>query len=194
MSYLLILRGPLGVGKSTVAARLADALGAEVVSVDRLLEDHGLEEWDADRISLRSFLRANDLAVVRAAENRRAERPTLVEGNFYWAEQVDDLIARVGVPSLVVRLEAPFATCLERDAGRPEPPAGGVPRAGNRMGEQAVRDVYAFVAAVDRGIPVDASGTVSTTVRRVRAIVRTWEAGPLGPEGEASGTRRSRGS
>jgi predicted kinase len=174
MAYVLIMRGPLGVGKTTVARRLGESIGADVVSVDRLLEEHGLEEWDTDRISVRSFLRANDFAVAVVARNLRTRRSTIVEGNFYWAEQLDDLIARIDAPSLVVRLEAPVAVCLERDARRPVAPPGTVPQAGNRMGEQAVRDVYGFVAAVERGTVVDASGPLTTTVRAVRATLDSW--------------------
>src|SRR5690348_6946089 len=102
MAFCLLLRGPLGVGKSTVAQEVARRERAELLSVDRILEDRGLEEWDEDRISLRSFLRVNDVLVPVAREDLRDGTSVVIEGNFYWREQVHDLIARLEFPVLVV--------------------------------------------------------------------------------------------
>jgi shikimate kinase len=44
MTYGVVIRGPLGVGKSTVAAALAKALGGDHIRIDQILEEHGLEE------------------------------------------------------------------------------------------------------------------------------------------------------
>ena len=42
MSYYIIIRGPLGSGKSTISKKLARILGAKCVHVDGILEKHGL--------------------------------------------------------------------------------------------------------------------------------------------------------
>lgn len=44
MTYYVVVRGPLGVGKSTVSSRLAEIIGADHILIDRILEEHGLEE------------------------------------------------------------------------------------------------------------------------------------------------------
>src|SRR5579863_3955730 len=129
MPFCRIVRGPLGGGKTTVARAVGRVETALVVSIDRILEEEGLEEWDADRVSLRRFLRANDLAIIQARGNFDARRSTIVEGNFYWNEQVEDLFGRLPCPPLAVRLTAPVELCIARDAGRPEPAAEEGPRA-----------------------------------------------------------------
>lgn len=169
MSICVVVRGPLGIGKTTVGRALAQAMGAELISIDQILEEHQLEEWDSDRISLASFLRANTFAIERARDSLARHVPVIVEGNFYWAEQVDDFLTRLGSSAVVFTLLAPLHVCIERDRQRPEPAEGVGPRAGDHMGEESVRQVYAMVSAVDRGSPVDASGPTQETVRRILA-------------------------
>lgn len=162
-----VIRGPLGVGKSTVAAALAGTIGAQHISIDRLLEEHDLEEWDEDRISLRSFLSANAIAVDQARPALDAGRPVVFDGCFYWREQLDDLVRRLGEGLLVFTLEAPLSVCVERDGTRPLPREGAMPRGGDRQGEQAAKDVYKLVTDVRYGLPIDASGPVEETVAAI---------------------------
>lgn len=175
--YSLVIRGPLGVGKSTIAARVAAAEGGEVISIDRIIEEEGIEEWDRDRVALRSFLRANDFVEPRARGIRERGRPTIVEGNFYWDPQIDDLLARLSGPTLLVCLDAPVPVCIARDAGRPEPRPERGPQAGDHLGETAVRAVHRLVSEVRRGISVDASGSIEQSVRRLLAQIQAWRAG-----------------
>ena len=57
-SYFIIVRGPLGVGKSTIAKRLAKALKAEYISIDSALEKYDLAKTDSD-YTPKDFIRAN---------------------------------------------------------------------------------------------------------------------------------------
>jgi len=41
-TYFIILRGPLGCGKSTIAGKISKLLNAEYVAVDRVLDEHNL--------------------------------------------------------------------------------------------------------------------------------------------------------
>lgn len=157
MSYFVILRGPLGVGKTTVARRLAERLGASVVSIDRLLEVHDLEQWEDGYISRASFLRANALAAAEAGPSLAEGRPVLFEGNFYYPEQIDDLIDRLASRPFVFTLKAPVATCIERDAHRERP-----------LGEQGAREVHAKVTAFDRGIGIEATRPLEEVVAEIQ--------------------------
>jgi len=38
MSYYVIIRGPLGVGKTTISRSLAKSIGAMVVSIDQIAD------------------------------------------------------------------------------------------------------------------------------------------------------------
>ncbi len=167
MTYSIVVRGPLGVGKSTVSAALAQTIGAQHILIDKLLEEYGLEEWDEDRISLRSFLRANAVAVKQAHRAHRTGQPVIFDGCFYWREQLDDLAKRLDTGLLVFTLEAPLPVCVERDRTRPLPRPGEEPRGGDQLGEEAVNDVYRLVAEVQCGIAVDASGPVEATVAAI---------------------------
>ena len=115
MTYSMVIRGPLGVGKSTVAAALAQTIGAHHISIDKVLEEHEIEEWDDDRISLRSFLRANAIAVEQAHRALEAGQPLIFDGCFYWREQLDDLAKRLDRDLLVFTLDAPLPVCVGRD-------------------------------------------------------------------------------
>ncbi|HYK93110.1 MAG TPA: AAA family ATPase, partial [Thermoplasmata archaeon] len=106
MRFCLIVRGPLGVGKTTVSEALAKLLHARVVSIDQILERHNLEEWEDGYISVGSFLRANDFALEEAGPHLRQDIPVIVDGNFYHRAAIDDLLARVHVPHAVVTLVA----------------------------------------------------------------------------------------
>lgn len=161
-------------GKSTVARAVGRAEGARVISIDRILDDEGIEEWDADRVALRSFLRANEFAVAQAARALDAGRPTLIEGNFYWNKQVEDLVDRLPSPALVVHLVAPLELCLSRDAGRPEPAPDAGPKAGDHMGAEAVQAVFGYVRPFPGERSVDARGSVAEVVGRVREVWRDW--------------------
>lgn len=168
MSYYVVVRGPLGVGKSTVSARLAEVLGADHILIDRILEEQGLEEWDEDRISLRSFLRANAFAAERARPSLDRGRPVILDGCFYWKEQLEDLAQRLDRPHSVFTLEAPLAVCIARDRLRPLPQQGSEPRSGNQLGAEAAEEVYSLVAEVRCGVRIDATGTVEATVEAIR--------------------------
>jgi predicted kinase len=167
MSYYVVVRGPLAVGKTTVCERLAGVLRADHISIDRILEEYGLEEWDEDRISLRSFLRANAIAADQARRSFERGSPVLFDGCFYWRQQIHDLVERVHAPHYVFRLKAPLAVCIARDRTRPRTPTGATPKGGDQLGEEAARDVYRLVSQVRSGVPIDASGPVEATVNAI---------------------------
>lgn len=64
-------------GKSTFAVRLADALDAELVSLDAINAERGL--YGGQGIPLEEWARTNDLAHVRAAEALRSGRDVVVD-------------------------------------------------------------------------------------------------------------------
>ena len=166
INYSVIIRGPLGVGKSTVSEALARAIGGRHIPIDRILEANGIEEWDADRISLASFLKANGIAVEEARPAYRLGIPAIFDGCFYWREQLDDLRKRVG-DCYVFTLKAPLNVCVERDRTRPLPRPETGPRGGDQQGRLAAEAVFRLVSEVQQGIPIDATGEVAQTVSSI---------------------------
>lgn len=156
MVYFVIIRGPLGVGKSTVTAQLATRIGGVPVSIDRILDEYQLEEWEDGYVSLRSFVRANEHAAELARSILTGGRPVLFDGNFYYEAQLDDLVGRLRFRHYIFRLDAPLAVCIARDAHRRPP-----------HGAQAAQEVYAKAATVGRGIGIDATVPVDTMVDEI---------------------------
>ena len=172
MGFYVVVRGALGVGKTTVATALTSALRGHYLSVDSILDRNGLEEWEDGYVALRSFLRANEILVAEATPLLRDGIPVVVDGNFYFRAQIEDLTRRLPFPHAVFTLKAPLETCLERDRNRPL-----------SLGEQGVRDVFAKVSEVEYGEGIDALRSVAEVVDdivRRTGLERPSTAGPGG--------------
>jgi hypothetical protein len=162
MSYYVIVRGPLGVGKTAVSSALADALGAHRISIDAILDRPGLEEWEDGRITERSFLRVNELAVSEAEPVLRRGTPVVFDGNFYYRSQIEDLVGRLDFPHAAFTLQASLSDCIERDRGRPV-----------SYGEEAAAEVFALVSGVTYGVDVDARRPVPAVVAEILRRLRS---------------------
>jgi predicted kinase len=163
MSFFVVVRGPLGIGKSTVSKSLATKINAEYISIDQLLDDHGL--WVSGRLS--EFLRANDFAVERAHNFLERGVPVIFDGNFYWKTQLEDLLHRLEYRHFVFTLEAPLEVCAARDGGRASP-----------HGATAARQVYAKSTRFEYGIGVDATRRVDLVVRELARYLSPNVSGP----------------
>jgi len=159
----IIIRGPLGVGKSTVARAVAENIGGIYISVDQVLEEYGLDKAsDGEGIPLENFLKANELLLQETKQARKEGKPLIVDGNFYHKEQIEQLVQALGNETIAITLKAPVETCLVRDAGREKP-----------YGEDATRVVHMFVSAFDFGTVIDTENqTMSETIQAVMDIIQ----------------------
>lgn len=152
MVFYIIVRGPLGVGKSTVAERLAKEIEGELISIDRLLDEHGL--WEAGRLS--EFLQANAIAAERAQGCLEKGTPVIFDGNFYWKTQIEDLVHRLDYRHYIFTLKAPLRVCIERDRRRDRP-----------HGRAAAREVYVKSTKFGYGIGLDATRPIASILRAI---------------------------
>lgn len=158
MNYFIIIRGPLGVGKSTISERLAKLLRAEHICIDRVLDEHNLtHDKECGYISQRSFKKANELIAPRVKKLLEKGTIVVIDGNFYWKSQVDDLISRLDCPHYVFTLKAPVKLCIERDSKREK-----------KYGRNAALVVHKKATEFDYGIVIDATGSVDETVNMMR--------------------------
>ncbi len=158
MSYYLIIRGPLGCGKSTISEKLAKELGAQYVAIDRVLDEHHLTDDKEDGyVSQTSFKKANELIVPEAEETLKVGIPVIFDGNFYWQSSIEDLIGRLNYPHHVFTLTAPLAVCIERDKNRDK-----------THGEDAAGAVYEKSTSFTHGISIDATRSIEETIKEIK--------------------------
>lgn len=161
MPYYLIVRGPLGVGKTTIAKRLAQELGATHIAVDRVLDEHSLTgDTEDGYISQKSFKRANEIIAPDAEKLLKAGTPVVFDGNFYWQSQIEDLIERLPYPHEVVTLTAPLEVCIERDSKRDV-----------SHGADAAGAVYEKSTNFSYGISIDATRPLKECVESIKTLM-----------------------
>lgn len=154
MSFFVVIRGPLGAGKTTISKRLSVVLHGKYVSIDRILDEEGLEEWEDGYVSLRSFMKANRFAAAEALASLKSGIRVIFDGNFYYRNQIEDLIIRLrGYSGFVFTLKVPLELCIRRDANRERP-----------FGMESAVEVFSKATEFDYGIDIEASGTVNETI------------------------------
>lgn len=164
---LIIIRGPLGVGKTTISKILSERMGAKYFSIDGFLEKTKLDKIDPKekRIPLANFLAAEEEMMPEI--NKTLERfDVIVDGSFYYKEQVVFFRQNVGRNFLVVTLKAKLETCIARDKKREKP-----------YGKKIVQDVYNLVSALDTGLVIDVDGKkreqiVELIQKELNALIR----------------------
>ena len=157
MSYYIIIRGPLGCGKSTISKRLSKILNAKYYPIDRVLDEHNLtEDIEDGYISQKSFIKANDIVIPKAKANLQKGTPIVFDGNFYWKSQIDDLIKRLNFPHHVFTLKAPLEVCIERDSLREK-----------THGEDAARVVYRKSTEFDYGTVIDINRPLKQCIEEI---------------------------
>jgi len=157
MSYYVIIRGPLGCGKTTIAERLSKILNAEYFAVDRVLDEHNLtKDREAGYISQKSFIKVNKIVVPKARRFLDRGIPVIFDGNFYWKSQIDDLIKRLNFPYYVFTLKAPLHVCIERDYKRSKTHV-----------EDAVRAVYKKSTEFSYGTAVDITKSIDKSIKEI---------------------------
>ena len=145
MVYYVIIRGPLGIGKSSVAEALAKSLHGEHLSVDAVLHEHDLEDKSLDGfISEECFLKANEIIAPQALSPLQSDKIVIFDGNFYRKSQIEDLIAKLNFEHFVFTLKAPLEVCIGRDRDRDK-----------THGEDAARVVYRISTSFKYGTEID---------------------------------------
>ena len=157
MTFYVIIRGPLGCGKSTIARTLSKELNSEYLEVDRVLDENDLtKEQEEGYISQKSFLKANEIIALKAKSILEKEHSVIFEGNFYWKSQVDNLIERLDFPHYVFTLKAPLEVCIERDSKREK-----------THGKDAAEAVYKKSTKFNYGTIIDINKPFSECIKEI---------------------------
>jgi predicted kinase len=119
MTYYIIIRGPLGCGKSTIAKKLSKVLKTKYFAVDRILDKHNLtKDKEKGYVSQRSFFKVNEIVSKEAKKLLTKGTTVVFDGNFYWKSQIEDLINKLDFSHYIFTLKAPLKVCIERDKKR----------------------------------------------------------------------------
>jgi len=145
MSYFVIIRGPAGVGKSTISRLLAKKIKAEIIHFDEVMNTLGLDYIPGDKwIPLNKFLKADKIKIPEFINKLKKGTNLIIDGNFYHKEHIEDIINNLDFPNKVFTLKADMQECIKRDQTRK-----------GELGEQATKDVFKLVSAFDYGIDID---------------------------------------
>jgi len=159
MSYYVIIRGPLGIGKTTVSKMLAEALNADYISIDKVLEENNLDEVSDEEgcITAQNFIKGNEIIIPQVRAELESKRKVIIDGNFYHREQIDHLTSRLGYPHYVFTLKAQLDVCIDRDKKREK-----------KYGMEAAMAVHELVSRFDYGTIIDTEGKNATqTVKEI---------------------------
>lgn len=146
MGYYTIIRGPLGIGKSTIAKRLAKILNAKYISIDLILEEYGLDkvEVDAECIPAKNFIKADEIIIPGISESLKKGKKVVFDACFYHKQHIEHLIQKLHYPHYIFTLKAPLETCIKRDENRKK-----------THGKEATKAVYKLVSRFDYGILIN---------------------------------------
>ncbi|MGV8151476.1 MAG: AAA family ATPase [Candidatus Nanoarchaeia archaeon] len=162
MNYLII-RGPLGIGKTTISEKLAKELNGIHISIDSIVDNPKLikREKEEGYISRKNFLDANDIALTEAKKHLDNHKIVIFDGNFYYIEVIEDLIAKLkdlGYKGQVFTLKASLNECIKRDSGRKRV-----------YGIDAAKAVYKKVDEFDYGIVIDTTNkTPDEVIKKIK--------------------------
>lgn len=158
MSYYVIIRGPLGVGKSTIASRLAKLLCAKYVSMDSTLAKHGLDKAHYQKgIPAQNFIKADKIILPEIKAKLGAGKIMVFDGCFYHKKQIQHIIKNLSAPHYIFTLKAPLKVCIARDSKRKKV-----------LGKEAATAVHHLVSKFDYGIVIDTNKkSASQTIKEI---------------------------
>jgi tRNA uridine 5-carbamoylmethylation protein Kti12 len=151
MVKIVIIRGPLAVGKSTIAKMVAKQIKGKYYSVDDVLAEHQLDVIPEGEpcIPEKNFIKAANLIMPDIKVKLAEGVSVVIDGNFYHKGQVEHLQKELsGYKFSIFTLKAPVELCIERDSRRVSP-----------HGKWAAIAVHTLVSKFDLGKVIGNFGT-----------------------------------
>lgn len=150
MPFVIIIRGPLGIGKTTISGELAKVLNAKIFHIDKILEEIKLDKVDEKLgyIPSVNFLKANKTITPQIKEILDNLGRVIIDGCFYHKEQLEDLKENLrNYKCYTFTLKAALETCTNRDSNRTK-----------SYEKSAAEAVYKLVSKFDYGNVINSEG------------------------------------
>lgn len=143
MEYCIIIRGPAGVGKTTIAKELTKNLNADYFSFDEIMKVNKLDTIIGDGIPSENFVKANEIILDLTRDKERV----ILDGCFYRKEQINHLLNSLKTKVHIFTLNASIIECSERNKTRINP-----------LADEDIKQVHNLVSRIKLGITINTSG------------------------------------
>jgi adenylate kinase family enzyme len=153
---IIIIRGPLGVGKTTIAKLLAEKINAEYISLDKIMKDNNLEEKDG--IPVKNYLQANDIILKTIKDSKDS---FIIDGCFYYQKQIDDLKSKFPNSIVFFSLISSVEKCIARDSQREKP-----------YGKESAEYVHMVTTKIKEGYEIDNTNlSITETLNKITSLI-----------------------
>ena len=163
MSYFIIIRGPAGVGKSTIAKKIAELLNGDYFSFDELMRKNKLDIIRGYGIPEENFVKANELVIPKARKKLENNKIVVFDGCFYRKKQLKHLEKNLPYNHYIFSLKLPLKDCFARNKTRKIP-----------MTNKAIKEVFLLVSKLNIGIEIKTSNkSVTDIINEIRKHLPT---------------------
>lgn len=142
MSFYIILRGPAGSGKTTLAQRLTEIYNAHYISIDKVKSARGLKHSEPEK------LEANKVVLQDARTHLSQGQIVIIDEVIYYQSQLSQLIDDLQFPHYAFSLKVPLDACLARNVERRN-------NGSRKMSDNDVKEVYDLVSKLNYGIEIN---------------------------------------
>jgi len=139
MEYCIIIRGPAGIGKTTISKELAKAIDAKYFSFDKIMKDNKLDDIVGDGIAAENFVKANEIILSEMKKHKRV----VLDGCFYRKKQMEHLLHKLSSKVFIFTLLADITECHKRNLSRKNP-----------LSKENVKQVYDLVCKLKVGTDI----------------------------------------
>ena len=158
MTYYVIIRGPLGVGKTTISKKLIKKINGEYISIDKVVKENEFigKEREDGYFTQNCYLKANKIIIPKIKDLIKKGVPVVLDGNFYWKSQIDYLIEKLDIEHYIFTLMAPLEVCIDRDSKREK-----------THGRETSTAIYNKLKELDYGIPIGIDRDINEAVEKI---------------------------